>query len=101
MASKFYKIPTGDKTIDRIQDGVSTALTSLTNSQITQGRLIPDVQLETTGTEIAHGLGRPYSGYIIVRSSVAAGVYDDVSADDALFIRLIPDVAVRVSIWVF
>ena len=70
---------------------------------IADGVLLEDVALTGGGTtSVAHGLGRPYRGYIRVRSTVADDYPSDVTSDDkGTYLKLDCTNTQTVSLWVF
>jgi hypothetical protein len=70
---------------------------------ILEGRLVTDISVGTTATDVAHKLGRPYRGWWVVDNDTAATIRRDASstADNAVFLTLIASSAATVSLWVF
>ena len=54
-----------------------------------------------TDTAVAHTLGRPVRGYILVKSNVDASIYDGTPTNSAQFINLKSSAIANVSILLF
>jgi hypothetical protein len=84
-----------------MQDSTAEALRSV-QQPIVDGVLISGVALSGTDTDVNHGLGRRYNGYVVVSKSVQADVYDGASTPDpSVAISLAANTSVTVSLWVF
>lgn len=98
-AKFFRKVFAGTQESQRLQSNIEDAVTAALKNPLLDGRLLNDVALISGNTKIEHKLDRKIRGYLVVRKSVAANIYD-VSNDD-LFLTLNSSAAVTVSIWVF
>lgn len=67
------------------------------------GRLITSVDLSAVTVSIEHGLGRRFTGWLVVDSTANAVVYRDTAsvADSRTFLPLKASAATTVSLWVF
>lgn len=67
------------------------------------GRLLVEVGVNTAPTRVAHGLGRPYLGYLVVKSTADVSVWVDSATDTApdRFISLDASASATISLWVF
>ncbi len=117
---------------ERVQDATAAALAAIyTGSPIADGRLVafasgaddtgvgPDLEanrragtidLSISSRAVPHGLGRPYRGWIVVRKSAAADVYEAYKPgahelrgdlDPSKVVVLLASLPVTVSLWVF
>jgi hypothetical protein len=84
------------------QRNVQAAFAELIGIPILNGSLIENVILSTTATKISHKLGRPFTGFIVVKKNANVDIWMDSSAvDNSLFIPLDASGTVTVSLWVF
>lgn len=99
----FRKIAQRLPDVSRFQDNVEQTFLTITNKAILNGVLIEDVSLTTSASNVAHGLGRPVIGYIVIKKSANAVVYDNESTNTKKdqFIILRASANVTVSLWVF
>ena len=67
------------------------------------GRLIKGLKLSTARERVPHGLGRSFSGYIVVSKDAHATVMVDTedNSSPGRYIPLVASAAVEVSLWVF
>jgi hypothetical protein len=100
-------IQTGEAVLDRIQDTVDGWIFRLGDDvPILNGRLIEDQSLSGSSADnlIEHKLNRSYRGYIVVKNTGNAAIYDDTANngdDDEKYINLKTTTAQTVSLWVF
>jgi len=92
------KINTNDVTLQLIQENVDAALRTL-STPLQNGVLITGITLTTNDTKVSHKLGRIPVGYIVVKRSTAATVFDTALTDT--FLTLKATTPTIVSIWVF
>ena len=81
-----------------------------TNDSAIQSNQINDIAISTSGTIVNHKLGKPYSGFNVIKNSANANVYIDPTTDvrgseanmnKDSFIKLKSSVATTISITVF
>lgn len=67
------------------------------------GRLVTGVALTTTTALVKHGLGKKFTGWLVVDSTANAVVYRDTTstADNKVHIPLKASATTTVSLWVF
>lgn len=101
--SLFKKIGQRLPDVARFQDNVEQTFLSLTNKAIIDGVLIDNVNLTTSASDIAHGLGKPVTGYIVIKRNANAVVYDNEQTNTKRdrFLNLQASATVTVSLWVF
>ena len=101
--AEFIRHRVNDADLARIQDQIELYTTSLRSELMPPGRLIKNVKLSTTNHRVVHGLGRHYSGYIVVSKDAYVNVKVDASdnLDPARHIPLLASADVEVSLWVF
>jgi type IV secretory pathway ATPase VirB11/archaellum biosynthesis ATPase len=68
---------------------------------IMNGRLVEDVSLSTTATQVSHKLGRAYRGWIITNIDTAATLHVSSETSSDKFITLIASAPCIASLWVF
>ena len=75
--SDFKKVGTKDADLQKVQQNVENAITTIIRKEIVDGVLIKNVCL-TPGisNEIKHGLGRSPLGWFIVRKRADARIWD-------------------------
>lgn len=100
MLEFFTPIRVADITLTKIQGAVEEAFKKLTKAfPMVHGILLEDVTLDTTLRTFNHGLGRKPRGYIVVRRSTGAVVFDEHM--DANTIHFKASVTTVCTIWVF
>lgn len=101
-----------EKLLAELQVNVNKALTALyVGSAILDGRLIasPDGKLTGStplvitpaGVELAHGLGRAFKGYLVVRKDAESDVWEVATSYPDRTLRLASSARVTVTLWVF
>lgn len=97
---------TGDRTTDQAQRNTHEVVAALNRNPITPnvGAWVRDVQF-TAGKEvkIAHGLGRPISGWLVLRSRTAAARLYETSSDSYSLTLFLENgfPSVTVDLWIF
>ena len=81
-------------------EGIERALSGVGDTRITNGRLL-EVALTVAAQNVAHGLGKKWSGWFFVNKAAATDAFSTPSSDDTKFLNLTGTVATTVSIWVF
>jgi hypothetical protein len=79
----FQKIRTGITLVDRVIEKLYETLSALTGQEIINGQLIGPVALVSGDNKVNHQLGRAINGYIVVRLSASATIYDKESTNTA------------------
>lgn len=101
MLSPLIKIRVRDnQDLMALQDNVSGWTEQLRNQAILPGRLIENQIIETTNTDLSHGLGKELTGWVIVRSNADARIWEPTGATSGI-LRLRASATVTVSLWVF
>ncbi len=81
-----------DRALAQLRGGAESALS--------KGHQLDDIALSTTEVAIAHKLGRPVQGYLVVKRS--AGVLEwSETKGNSTFLYLQASAPVTVSLWVF
>ena len=94
----FKKVYQGTQESQRLQDNIESALAPILRNPLLDGILL-QANLVSGNNAIEHKLNRKIRGYIIVKKSANANIYD--SSDDEQFLNLNSSAAVTVSLWVF
>tara|TARA_R110001583_G_scaffold7573_2_gene37426 strand:- start:885 stop:1193 length:309 start_codon:yes stop_codon:yes gene_type:complete len=101
--AEFIRHRTDDPDLTKVQDQIETYSVSLRSEILPAGRLIKGLKLSTTRERVAHGLGRSFSGYIVVSKNSHATVIIDTedNSSPGRYIPLLASADVEVSLWVF
>jgi hypothetical protein len=70
-------------------EAVKEVLLPLDKAKILSGVYLADITLNTSGVQVAHKLGRAWTGFIVTDRRSSAVIYAADSEDDAHFIKLI------------
>ena len=102
---EYERYRTPDAELTRVQDKIEGFAENLQGSGLLSGRLIKGIEFARSVTKnVYHGLGRGYSGYLVV-SVNAKAVIQVIDADNLRpteYISLQSDgVACTASLWVF
>ena len=97
----FTPLRTSDESLNRIQNQLRTFSLALADIPILNGRLISDVAIGTSATEVEHGLEREPAGWIVVDIDTAATIYSTPSSLPKRFLTLTASSASTISLWVF
>lgn len=99
---RFAKVQVEDEALNRVQDRIKQVTDALVANQLLEGRLLTVTLTAGAFTRVAHGLGRPPTGYIIVRRNANAVIWDQPNGTDSgAFLQLQPSATVTVTLWVF
>lgn len=102
MLPRFSRVQASDDVLNRIQDRVKVVTDALANSEVVDGRLLDVSLVNGSFTPVSHGLQRPPLGYVVVRRSANAVVWDQgATADASSLLWLQSSAAVTVTLWVF
>lgn len=103
---KYIRPPTGGdpNTVQQV-DATDRAVRTVLPEWARSGRLLEGIQVLGTAGNHAHGLGRAYRGWIVVRDYGAGGaphtVYETTSPDSTKYLTLIATAVSKVSVWVW
>lgn len=95
----FRKVYNGTQENQRLQSNIEDSITGLLQNALLSGRLVESVNLVSGDNKLEHKLGRKIRGYIFVKKSGAADIYN--SSDDELFLTLNSSANITASIWIF
>ena len=100
---KFTSLYTEDAEVNRLQSHIKTTLNPLLELPISDGVMLKNQTIETTDTEINHGLGREYEGFIITRLKTNATIYESATDNPSksLYILLKASGAATADIYIF
>lgn len=99
---RFAKVQVDDEALNRVQDRIKQVTDALVANQLLEGRLLTVTLTAGAFTHVSHGLGRPPTGYVIVRRNANAVIWDQPNGSDAgAFLYLQPSATVTVTLWVF
>lgn len=97
----FRKVFTGDRSFDTLQTNIEAAVGNFLRIPILDGVLLENIELIAGQTAVQHKLDRKFKGYIIVRKSNAASIYDIVNNEPEKYVTLDSSIPCTVSIWIF
>tara|TARA_R100000655_G_scaffold57852_1_gene96203 strand:+ start:226 stop:522 length:297 start_codon:yes stop_codon:yes gene_type:complete len=89
-----------DDTIRWAFSQAELSLSRLERNPLADGKRIIDLDLSTTETTVAHGLGRTPKGLLVIRKNAAQHVFESSPADEE-HIFLKSDGTVTATVWVF
>lgn len=103
MLKSYQRVDSTDLAVREMQYRLEETLHPITSSEIIDGRLLEDLSLETTATDVPHGLGRAIRGYLPVKLSASATIFDDEASNTnkSEFVRLKASGTVTATVWVF
>lgn len=103
MLKPFRRTQASDPQVRLLQDATEASLKTILDKQIVDGRLIEGVTLVSGDNDIEHKLSRDLRGYLVVRQSASASIYDKQSLvlQPNRFLRLNASTNLTVSLWVF
>lgn len=90
--------------VSQLSDQIEQTLDTIVSREILDGHLITGVSVSPTGvTQVAHGLGRRVSGWVVVKKDADANVWDQESLNTLpeKYLRLTSDANANISLWVF
>lgn len=98
----YVRTDQDSKASQRAQDSAESSLKSILSKEIIDGVLIEDVIL-VAGQDnlVAHKLGRTPRGYLVVRCSSQASVWDSEPVYPDKFLELQSSANIIVSLWIF
>lgn len=101
----FFKVQINESglaaSVERMQDSLEQAIKTLPSIELLDGVLLQDIALNTSPSRVEHRLGRKPVGYVVVRRSSSATVYDQADTKPEFFLNLTASAATVVSLWVF
>jgi len=101
--NKFERIAKTDEKLAAVQDSIEEILDNISSIEILNGRVVENVLL-TSGIDnkVAHGLGRIPIGYVVIRQSADARIWNyGFTGFDDRFITLQSSTNVYAYLWVF
>lgn len=99
MSLKDLRYLSDDDIINKVQDNVNTVIRPIIDSAIIDGVLLNNISLKNGATVVDYKLGRKLQGYIVVRKTANANIWD--GALTTKTITLHSDAACVVSLWCF
>lgn len=104
MIRTLERVRTSDPDLRAVQDNVAAVVRDIGGRALLDGLLLDGVEV-TTGAPVTvnHGLGRDLIGWVVVRKSATADVWDSQSTNrmPARSLVLNSSANVTLSIWVF
>lgn len=86
-----------------MQTAWSERLNPVINQPLNGGLIVKNVMIESTGSQVNHGLGRKPQGWFLVRKRGAGDVWDqqDTNTRPDLTLSLISSVTLKADIFIF
>jgi hypothetical protein len=97
--SPYRKALVNDPEVRKVQDSIEPTIRDIVGKSILDGLLLEDISLSSGSNIISHRLGRVPRGWIVVRKSSTATIYDN--SIDEYYLNLTASAVCRVSLWVF
>lgn len=86
----------------KLGDDTRNLARRLDENPVFNGTLLEDVVVGTSGTEVAHRLDRFWRGFLVIKKTGAAIIYNQPSTDETKFIELRSSSGTQtISLWVF
>ena len=102
--ANFKKVGTNDRELQKVQQNVENAITTIIRKEIIDGVLLKNVCLEPgISNEIKHGLGRAPQGWSIARKRADARIWDiqDFNRNPTKTLSITCSHLVTVDIWIY
>lgn len=93
----------GDTSFQMMQNSWATQLNPVLSNPLLNGSILPGVVLSIGTTKVSHLLGRKLQGWIVVGQNAPASIYDSQATESMpfLFLSLVSNATVTVTLWVF
>lgn len=104
MLPPFRKVRVNDSGLTKVQDSLATVFGAVLAKEIIDGNLLENVALVSGSTNLVeHKLGKPVSGYIVVKRNSNQAVWDSEGSNTKKnnYLQLEASGSVTVSLWVF
>lgn len=102
--SDFKKVGSSNQELNKVQQNVENALSTIIRKPIIDGILLKNVCLEPSiSNEVKHSLGREPLGWIVVRLRADARIWDvqDYNRNPSKTLSLAASHSVTVDLWIF
>jgi len=98
---EFKTLNVKDYELAKVQDNTSEFISQIISNPILGGVLLKGLDVTTTATDFAHGLGREPVGYFIVKANAQVTVFDTVSTTPKVALKLTGSTTATINLWVF
>jgi len=95
------RLQTSDPELNQVQDNFIRRVNPALAAEILDGRMVTGVSVATSATNVNHGLGRAYRGWIVVGNNTDCRVWSPSTSDTTKIIVLQSSAATTLSLWVF
>lgn len=95
------RLHTSDPELNQVQDNLVRRVNPALAAVILDGRLVTGVSVGVTATNVNHGLGRAYQGWVVVNNNTDCRVWSPSTGDASKVIVLQSSAATTLSLWVF
>lgn len=86
---------------NRIQDHVGTLLNEVAAIPLLSGTAVNGIVLGATAVNVSHGLGRPWTNFLVTNRNANATVWASSTANAAQVLTLTASGTVTVNLWVW
>lgn len=94
-----------EQAVNIVQRDVRLALQNVANVDLVQGRSVSVTLSSTATTNVSHGLGRPYTGFLVIDHTTSAIIFRDATVttvDPKQYIPLKASAgSPTVTLWIF
>lgn len=101
MIKAFKRIAQKQPELQAVINSVAEFVRPLELNPILDGRIIEDVVIGTSATDISHKLGRKWVGWFVVSRTSGVVPYESTQTDDTKYLTLIAASSITVDIYVF
>lgn len=107
--ARLFRVQTFDRIVNQMQDNIANLLepvaTTVEQSSLLSGKILPQVKLAVGSNNIKHTLGRQLKGWFMVRQRASASIYDTQDSvpleQQTVILQLVSSAVVTVDIYVF
>ena len=102
MIKAFRKPPQNTPELSGLATAIDDYTRPLTLNPLLDYRLLPRIKVSTAKIDIAHSLGRPWVGWMVVRTDGAVLVYEaPKQANPSQFISLVANGLATIDLYIF
>lgn len=101
MIKVFKKISQQIPELQQVINNIADFTKPLENNPLLDGRILQDVVIGTSDTNIPHKLERPWVGWFVISRTSAVVPYEGTQINTSSFITLVAASSVTVDIYVF
>ena len=98
---EFKKLHIKEFETSRLQSNVAEYVNQITSNPTLDFRILEDISVSTTATDIDHGLGRPVLGYFIIKSNAQVTIFDTTSTTPNVTVKITASATATINLYVF